>query len=405
MPIFRVPVQGLTRLAASIGGGDSAYQQGYQNEMQTQSAVGRAIADARLKNAQADQEEQLFNMRTPEAIKKNAMFGSGIPEDGAADVDEFLKTGKIARTIPLPAGVQGPVENAPEWAPRLPQVGRSVMALNNALALGDKNSSNVAESIGRYRDQGLSDDIISGKLAPTRVAQGQYAAGISKNEPFKANEWGSTNIITGAVDDSGGAAQRFGKKRISESVENYAQANNANASAESNRADRDLKRSKIGQTQTTTLPDGTVIATAPKPGAGGKIPAEVQRMNIALRSLDEGLNAYEELLKGFNPSDPRQQLNPETRAKASSLVADLQLQLKEAQALGALTGPDLEILDKALASPTSLAGFVYGRGGLSAQLGETRKSLQRRRNALAAEYDRPDLANPSGAKKSITVDY
>jgi hypothetical protein len=123
-----------------------------------------------------------------------------------------------------------------------------------------------------------------------------------------------------------------------------------------------------------------------KSAAAQKTPAEVQRMNVALRALDQGLVEYETILKNFNPRDPTAQLDAPTRARVESLLADLQMQFKEAQALGALTGPDLEILGKALASPTSLRGALYGRDGLSAQLGEVRKGLDRRKQAIADEF-------------------
>lgn len=131
-----------------------------------------------------------------------------------------------------------------------------------------------------------------------------------------------------------------------------------------------------------------------KAGAPGKIPGEVQRMNIAMRSLKQGLNEYETELKRFNPRNPGDQVSPEARARIQSLVADLQLQFKEAQALGALAGPDIELINKALASPTSFQGASFGRDGLYAQLGEVRKALDRREAAIAQEFNLPA---PAGA--------
>lgn len=263
MPIYRVPVQGLTRLAASIGGGDAAYNHGYQNESQAQSAMGRAIAEARAKNAEADQLEQQYNMRTPEAIRRNAMLGSGVPLGAAPDVDEFFNTGRIARTSPLPAGQQGPVDAVDPWQKNLGNVGRQIQSLQNALTLGDKNSLNVAKSNEVYDNLNKRDRIIGGELKAGPV--GEAIAAVEGKALVSPQEFGSVNLFTGRVDDSGGAAQRFGKKRVSESAENYAQANNANASAAANLADRDLKRSKIGQAQTTTLPDGTTVSTGTPP--------------------------------------------------------------------------------------------------------------------------------------------
>lgn len=142
------------------------------------------------------------------------------------------------------------------------------------------------------------------------------------------------------------------------------------------------------------IPGGPGDKSAAAGGGPGKIPAEVQRMNIAMRSLKQGLNEYETELRRFNPRNPGDQISPEARARIQSLVADLQLQFKEAQALGALAGPDIELINKALASPTSLQGASFGRDGLYAQLGEVRKALDRRETAIAQEFNLPA---PAGA--------
>jgi hypothetical protein len=118
-----------------------------------------------------------------------------------------------------------------------------------------------------------------------------------------------------------------------------------------------------------------------KAKTGNKLPAELQRMAIAMDALETGLTAYEQALKGFNPRSI-DQANPEKRAAIESLVADLRMQAKEAQALGALTGPDMAILDQSLTSPGSVKGAYYGKGGLTEQVAQTRAAIKRRRDAL-----------------------
>lgn len=117
-----------------------------------------------------------------------------------------------------------------------------------------------------------------------------------------------------------------------------------------------------------------------------RMPGEIQRMNIAMNSLEKGLESYEALLKDFNPRNPLHQFSPVQRAKAESLVADLQLQAKEAQALGALTGPDVEILNRLLRNPASLSGAYFGVGGLKEQLNQSREAIKRRRAGIAQQY-------------------
>ncbi len=144
-------------------------------------------------------------------------------------------------------------------------------------------------------------------------------------------------------------------------------------------------------------------ATAPK------TPAEIQRMNIAMASLTQGLNAYETMLKEFNPRS-WDQLDPAKRASVESLLADLRMQYKEAAALGALTGPDLAILDKALADPTSFKGAIFGKDGLSEQLRQSRLALGRRKTALDGLYapapgaiQRP-VVYPNGSPEAAAAD-
>jgi hypothetical protein len=123
----------------------------------------------------------------------------------------------------------------------------------------------------------------------------------------------------------------------------------------------------------------------PPSGTQARMPAEIQRMNIALDAMDKGLDEYESLLKEYNPRSLAQ-MNPEKRAQAESRLAAIQLEWKEAAALGALTGPDLEIMDKVLTSPASAKGVFFGSGGLSKQLQEARAYAKRRKDGIRLRY-------------------
>jgi hypothetical protein len=144
-----------------------------------------------------------------------------------------------------------------------------------------------------------------------------------------------------------------------------------------------------------------------KAKTGNKLPAELQRMAIAMDALETGLTAYEEQLKGFDPRSI-DQANPAKRAAIESLVADLRMQAKEAQALGALTGPDMAILDQSLTSPASLKGAAYGTGGLKEQVAQTRAAIKRRRDALnkqATPGAEPEAAAPAAAAAPAKVKF
>lgn len=113
-----------------------------------------------------------------------------------------------------------------------------------------------------------------------------------------------------------------------------------------------------------------------------KLPAELQRMQIAGDTMEQLLGEYETLLKKHNPRDPMTQMNPEVRADMQAVKRNLELQFKELQALGALAGPDVEIMRQALADPFSAAGAYYGKEGLLAQTRRARQLVKQRREAV-----------------------
>lgn len=113
-----------------------------------------------------------------------------------------------------------------------------------------------------------------------------------------------------------------------------------------------------------------------------KLPAELQRMQIAGDTMEQLLGEYENLLKKHNPRDPMTQLNPTVRADVQAVKRNLELQFKELQALGALAGPDVEIMRQALADPFSGAGAYYGREGLLAQTRRARELVKQRKEAV-----------------------
>ena len=115
-----------------------------------------------------------------------------------------------------------------------------------------------------------------------------------------------------------------------------------------------------------------------------KPPAEIQRMNIAADAMDKLLNDYEALLKTNNPRDPLVQMNPTARANFQSLMKNIQLQFKDLQALGALAGPDLAIMEAAVTDPFTFKGAFYGKDGLLAQIKQARNLITVRKQAVSA---------------------
>jgi hypothetical protein len=121
-----------------------------------------------------------------------------------------------------------------------------------------------------------------------------------------------------------------------------------------------------------------------------KLPAELQRMQIAGDTMVKLLNDYEALLKKHNPRDPMVQANPAVRADIQAVKRNLELQFKELQALGALAGPDIEIMREALADPFSFQGAFFGRDGLLAQTRRARELVKSRSDSVLKSQGKPD---------------
>lgn len=123
-----------------------------------------------------------------------------------------------------------------------------------------------------------------------------------------------------------------------------------------------------------------------------KLPAELQRMQIAGDSMVQLMDDYEGLLKKHNPRDPMVQMNPTIRADMQSLKRNIELQFKELQALGALAGPDIEIIRQSLSDPFSMSGAFYGRDGLLSQVKRSRDLVRIRAQAVQSSQGKPPPA-------------
>jgi hypothetical protein len=133
-------------------------------------------------------------------------------------------------------------------------------------------------------------------------------------------------------------------------------------------------------------------------GAGAKLPIQAQKLQSSLQNLESGLNAYEQLLKQYNPQSG-DALTPEKRAALSSAFGDLRMQLKGAYELGAITGPDMQVLEGVLTDPTGPLGMAKGaiRGNktFDAQITQTRAALERQKRNFEQQY-KVELPAPAG---------
>lgn len=133
--------------------------------------------------------------------------------------------------------------------------------------------------------------------------------------------------------------------------------------------------------QVQPLPKGLT-----KEGPPQKPPGEIQRMAIGMTNAEKALNRFEDLMKDFDPQNPSDQVNMKKRAQIETVAAELLAQGKEAIALGALTGPDMEIMSKLTASPTSIRGIAYGGKGIQEQINELKGRFDARRQTLSTQF-------------------
>ena len=147
-------------------------------------------------------------------------------------------------------------------------------------------------------------------------------------------------------------------------------------------------------------------ATAGAPGAAPKLGADVNRQITGILSLNRDLDALKAELRNFNPRS-LDQLDPVKRARIESLSKQALMNAKEAAALGALTGPDMAVIEGILSTPTSARGVLIGGAGSLAQIDQVMAGNRRRFDALREQYGDaavpqayrgPTTATPTGAK-------
>ena len=107
-------------------------------------------------------------------------------------------------------------------------------------------------------------------------------------------------------------------------------------------------------------------------------------------NLDSGLAAYNDILNSYDPQST-DAATPTKRAQLGTAFTDMQMRLKEAYELGAITGPDMRILESALSDPTSLTGTLkgaaFGRDTFKAQSDEVANVLNRLRGNFESQYN------------------
>lgn len=141
---------------------------------------------------------------------------------------------------------------------------------------------------------------------------------------------------------------------------------------------------------------------ASKAASNQKLPAQAQKHQQSLMNLQSGLDAYKNLWADYDPQS-NNATSPAKRAAISSAFTDMQMRLKEAYDLGAITGPDMKILEGVLSDPTSsigtIRGAAFGRAPFDAQIKETGNILNRLKGNFESQYG-VTIPTPRGASGS-----
>lgn len=226
---LRNAAPGLGVLAQAIGG-NGAYEGARQAEIDLQSKLAQALAQqqaheatARMNTAKAAGTEARNALMTPDALRRNAMTSYGIPLDEEGAVTNYFQTGDLGGKYQAPVDGIGPVAPPPEWAKNLGEVARSIGGVQTALAIGDKNSENIAKAGAINRNSRLSDAIIAG-TANRNTVGGAQAAAAGKALFHSGSDGGVLDQFQGTLDTTNPLAMAtIGLKG--------AQANNQNAGA------------------------------------------------------------------------------------------------------------------------------------------------------------------------------
>lgn len=173
--------------------------------------------------------------------------------------------------------------------------------------------------------------------------------------------------------------------------------------------------------------DGNWVALPKKPGAGpivgnpvmspdgktplagsqGKAPTDFMKGMTGINELTGALNTYETALRDAGGASSM--ALGEKRAKLQAAYTSLKMGLKNAFELGALTGPDVAVLEGMLIDPTSPKLMLIGDKGVTEQIAQTRSYLKNREGALESTYSRTNPAKkgaaPAPAAAPKVVDF
>jgi hypothetical protein len=110
---------------------------------------------------------------------------------------------------------------------------------------------------------------------------------------------------------------------------------------------------------------------------------EFKKQSLALDNLESALTVYEDALTKYGSTETY----GEGKGVLENAYANVLIQAKEAAALGALTGPDMDIMNRTVIPPNGLDQLMVGGAtGVKGQIGSFRGQLKQKRGNLNRLY-------------------
>lgn len=136
-----------------------------------------------------------------------------------------------------------------------------------------------------------------------------------------------------------------------------------------------------------TMTPATDAQGQPLMGEKGKAPQKFTEQIGNITNLKQSVKSY---IQDIKNTDPRY-IFPGS-AKAAELqtkYSDLMMQMKDAYGLGALQAPDLQVMNKIITDPVSMAGRYKGKEALETQLNTIESVFNAREKNLYETYKQP----------------
>lgn len=122
-------------------------------------------------------------------------------------------------------------------------------------------------------------------------------------------------------------------------------------------------------------------------GTQGKPPAKFDESVNNIKNLRTSIDSYINELKN---TDPRYLFPGSSKsAELATKFTDVQMRIKNLYELGAITGPDLTLLNQAITDPTSMAGRYKGKESLEKQANTINSILDQNTINLYETYRQP----------------